>query len=135
MCVNLSIEQGGDFPGGPVVKHPPANAGDVSSIPGLGRFYTLQGNLAHIPQSMCSRACESQLQSPNATTTEACVPRTCALQQDKPSQREAHTPQLESSPPLATTRESSLSATKAQGRQKLILKNHYRAYTKKERSS
>ena len=44
MCVNLSIEQGGDFPGGPVVKHPPANAGDVSSIPGLGRFYTLQGS-------------------------------------------------------------------------------------------
>ena len=25
------------FPGGPVVKNPPANAGDASSIPGLGR--------------------------------------------------------------------------------------------------
>ena len=25
------------FPGGLVVKHPPANAGDVGSIPGLGR--------------------------------------------------------------------------------------------------
>ena len=24
----------GDFPGGPVVKNPPPNAGDVSSIPG-----------------------------------------------------------------------------------------------------
>ena len=25
------------FPGGSVVKNPPANAGDVNSIPGLGR--------------------------------------------------------------------------------------------------
>ena len=27
-----------DFPGDTVDKNPPANAGDVSSIPGLGRF-------------------------------------------------------------------------------------------------
>ena len=26
------------FPGGSVVKNPPANAGDISLIPGLGRF-------------------------------------------------------------------------------------------------
>ena len=26
----------GDFPGGPVVKNPPSNAGDVGSIPGWG---------------------------------------------------------------------------------------------------
>ena len=26
------------FPGGLVVKNPPANAGDAGSIPGLGRF-------------------------------------------------------------------------------------------------
>ena len=26
------------FPGGSVVKNPPANAGDTGSIPGLGRF-------------------------------------------------------------------------------------------------
>ena len=26
-----------DFPGGSVVKYPPANAGDVSLMPGLGR--------------------------------------------------------------------------------------------------
>ena len=25
-----------DFPGGPAVKNPPCNAGDVSSIPGKG---------------------------------------------------------------------------------------------------
>ena len=28
-----------DFSGGTVGKNPPANAGDMGSIPGLGRFY------------------------------------------------------------------------------------------------
>ena len=28
-----------DFPGGPVVKSPPANAGDMGSSPGLGRSH------------------------------------------------------------------------------------------------
>ena len=32
-----------DFPCGSVVKNPPANTGDVGSIPGLGRF-TGEGN-------------------------------------------------------------------------------------------
>ena len=33
-----------DFPGGTVVKNSPANAGDRSSIPGLGgRFHKLGG--------------------------------------------------------------------------------------------
>ena len=32
-----------DFPGGAVVKNPPANAGDTGSIPGPGR--------SHVPQS------------------------------------------------------------------------------------
>ena len=27
------------FPGGPAVKNPPANAEDMGSISGLGRFY------------------------------------------------------------------------------------------------
>ena len=29
----------GDFPGGTVVKNPPANAGDTGSSPGLGRSH------------------------------------------------------------------------------------------------
>ena len=33
-----------DISGGPVVKNSPANAGDTSSIPGLGRSHTPQGN-------------------------------------------------------------------------------------------
>ena len=33
-----------DFPGGPVVKNLPANAGDTGLIPGPGRSHTPQGN-------------------------------------------------------------------------------------------
>ena len=33
-----------DFPGGPVVKNLPANAGDMGSIPGLGKYPMLQGS-------------------------------------------------------------------------------------------
>ena len=34
----------GRFPGGPVVKNPPASAGDVSLIPAAGRPHMLKGN-------------------------------------------------------------------------------------------
>ena len=33
-----------DFPGGPVVKNLPTNAGDSGSVSGPGRFHVLQGN-------------------------------------------------------------------------------------------
>ena len=33
-----------DFPGGAVVKNPPANAGDTGSNPGLGRSHMPQSN-------------------------------------------------------------------------------------------
>ena len=33
-----------DFPGGAVVKNPPANAGDMSSSPGLARSHMPQSN-------------------------------------------------------------------------------------------
>ena len=32
----LKVPQSRDFPGGPVVKNPPSNAGNVGSIPGWG---------------------------------------------------------------------------------------------------
>ena len=59
-----------------MVKNPPANAGDVGSSPGPGRSHMLRSNLAREPQ----------LLSPRAATTEAHVPRTRALQQEKPPQ-------------------------------------------------
>ena len=34
---NISLIFAKGFPGGSVVKNPPANAGDVGLIPGLGR--------------------------------------------------------------------------------------------------
>ena len=33
-----------DFPGGPVVKNLPANAGDMGLMPGMGRFHILQSS-------------------------------------------------------------------------------------------
>ena len=65
-----------DFPGGAVVKNPPANAGDTGSRPSPGR--------SHMPWS--SKACAPQLLSLRATTTEAHTPRAHALQQEKPPQ-------------------------------------------------
>ena len=49
-----------DFPGGAVVRNPPANAGDTGSSPGPGK--------SHMPWSNKARA--PQLLSPQATTTE-----------------------------------------------------------------
>ena len=40
----------GDFPGGAVVKNPPANAGDTGSVPGPGRSHMPQSNKARAPQ-------------------------------------------------------------------------------------
>ena len=41
--VRKGIER--DFPGGPVVRNPPSNAGDQGSIPGLGlRSHMPRGN-------------------------------------------------------------------------------------------
>ena len=39
-----------DFPCGPVVKSPPANAGDMGLIPLSGRFHMPQSNEAGVPQ-------------------------------------------------------------------------------------
>ena len=71
-----------------MVKNPPANAGDTGSSRGPGRSHMPWSNEAGAPQlrSLCSRAREPQLLSLRATTTEACVPRARALQQEKPPQ-------------------------------------------------
>ena len=75
-----------DFPGGAVVKNPPANTGDMGSSPGPGRSHMPWSNEARVSQllSLCSRAREPQLLSPCATTTAPLVPKASA-----PQQREA----------------------------------------------
>jgi len=64
-----------DFPGGPVVKNPPANAADMSLIPGLGRFHLPLGNEACAPLlSLLSRACKPQLLKPVSLRVQAPQP-------------------------------------------------------------
>ena len=87
------------FPGGAVVKNLPASAGDMGLSPGPGRSHMPRNNKARAPQllSLCSRAYKPQLLSISATTTEACAPRACALQQEKPpNEKTAH--HMKSSP-------------------------------------
>ena len=83
------------FPGGTVVKNLPTSAGDTGSSLGLGRSHVPRSNSARAPQllSLRPRACEPQLLSSHATTTEAHVPIAYAPQQEKPPQREARAPQ------------------------------------------
>ena len=94
-----------DFPGGTLVKNPPANAGDMGSSPGPGRSHMPRSNKVHEPQLLSlhsiarepqllrpvrSRACMPQLLSLRAAPTETChVPRACAPQREKPLQWEA----------------------------------------------
>ena len=79
----VKIQSHIDFPGGTVVKNPPANAGGMGSIPGPGRSHMLRSNEARVPQLLSprSRSREPQRLSQRATTTEARAPRACALQQ------------------------------------------------------
>ena len=60
---SLEVFQWRDFPGGTVIKNPPASAGDTGSIPGPGRSHMPRSNEARAPQllSLRSRACEPQL--------------------------------------------------------------------------
>ena len=57
----LTLKKPWDFPGGPEVKNPPCNAGDMGLIPGPGRFHMMQSNKDYAPQPP----------SPSAVTTEA----------------------------------------------------------------
>ena len=97
---NPDLNKSRDFPGGAVVKNPPANAGDMGSSPGPGRSHMPRSNYARAPQllSLRSRAREPQLLSPCATTTEAHAPRARAPQQKKPLQWEARVPQQRVAP-------------------------------------
>ena len=82
----------GGFPGGPGVKNPPADAGDTSSVPGLGGSHMPQSNEARAPQvrRMCSRArgCSHALKRPKPTCPGARTPQ----QEKAPHQRVAPAP-------------------------------------------
>ena len=61
------------FPGGSVVKDLPANAGDMGSVPHLGRSH-MPVLLAPQLLSLCSKAQERQLLNPHTIATKTCVP-------------------------------------------------------------
>ena len=61
----------GDFPGGTVVKSPPASVGDTGSSPPRG-----SGKIPHAAEQL----------RPQATTAEAHAPRARVPQQEKPPQ-------------------------------------------------
>ena len=71
-----------------VDKNPLANAGDMCSTPGPGRFHMPWNNKIHVPQlqSQHSGAHEPQLMSLCAATAEACALRAHSLQQERPVQ-------------------------------------------------
>ena len=82
-----------DFPGGPVTENLPASAGGMGSIPGPGRPHMPQSSETQASQqSQCSTARGPQLLIPHAAPTEACVPRACALQQEKQLQWDTRAP-------------------------------------------
>lgn len=90
-----------DFAGGPVVRNPPANARNMGSIPGLGRFHMMWDK----------EACEEQLSIPCTLEPLLCKRNHC---NKKPT---CHN-QWHKQPSLAESRESPCAATKIQHRQK-----------------
>ena len=80
-CGNYLKQDNRDFPGSPVVKNLPANAGDMGLIPGPGN---------KIPHVRGNWACEPQILKPRS-------PRALALQQEKPPWRKGHAAQPERS--------------------------------------
>ena len=101
--IQLKMNPDGDFPGGAVVKNPPANGGDTGSIPGPGRDPTCRRAtkpLCHNywactlePASHNYWALEPQLLKPTRLE-----PRVHAPQQEKPPQWEARAPQRRVAP-------------------------------------
>ena len=71
-----------------MVKSLPASAGDTGSSPGLGGSHVPRSGWARAPQllGLHSRACEPQIPSLSATTTQARAPGARAPQQEGPPQ-------------------------------------------------
>ena len=80
-----------DFPGGPVVKNPPSNAGEAGSIPGQGT------KIPHAVGQLSAYVTTTELMRLNER---ARVPQTT-----EPTRPGTHVPKLERGNPHATTRE------------------------------
>ena len=95
------------FPGGAVVKNPPANAGDTGSSPGPGRSHMPRSNSARAPQLL---SLHSGARVPQLLEPVLCNKR--SHHNEKPAHRS------EEEPPLTATRESPHAATETQRGQK-----------------
>ena len=86
--INLS-----GFPGGSVANNPPANVGDAYLNPGWGGSHMPRSTWATAPRllSLCSRAHEAQVLSPNETTTEARATRVHAARKEATAMSSPHT--------------------------------------------
>ena len=94
-----------DFPGGTVVKNPPANAGDMGSISSSGRSHMPRSNKPHVPQLLSLR---SRARMPQLLKPEHLEP---ALHNKRSHCNEKPTHSNGEQPPLAATRERSRAAT------------------------
>ena len=72
-----------DFPGGPMIKNPSANAGDMGVIPGPGRVHMLWA-LGPCAAGACSKTLEQQLLSPCTTTTGVCALKQEVITENSP---------------------------------------------------
>ena len=94
-----------DFPGGAVVKNPPANAGDMGLSPSPGRSHIPQSNQARAPQllSLRSRTHKPQLLKPPCLEPVLCHKR--SHRNEKPTHHN------EEQSPLTRNRQSLHTAT------------------------
>ena len=108
------------FPGSSVEKSPPANSGDMGSLPGPGGYPTCHRAPKPVGHNYWACALE-----PRMRLIKPGCPRADALQLEKSWQREAHMPQLESSSQLTATREKhSRNGGPGQPKQVSILKKN-----------
>ena len=89
--VGLTIVFVWGFPGGSVVKNPPASAGNMGSIPSLGKSHGLRSNWAHArrPLSLYSKAWSCNHCAHSLQLLIPGHPRVRAPQREQPPQREA----------------------------------------------
>ena len=73
-----------DFPGGTVVKNPPANEGDTGSSPGPGRSHMPRNNKACAPQLLSLRSGARMPQLPKPTRLEPVLCNKRSHRSEKP---------------------------------------------------
>ena len=99
-CIQQMLFRSGspDFHGGSVLKNLAANVRDMGSIPSLGRFRMLCGQLSRctVTSEPTFQSLEPQLQGPCATTTEAHTPQSLgSATTEDTAVRSRHSQQLE----------------------------------------